>query len=83
MQFDLSGRLVLRSDDDDERIARFIRGQMAPFEPTAEPPPPGSRSAEVVLASSIDDAGPIIEEQGPANDDLTTGSDGRRLFVGR
>lgn len=81
MQFDLSGRLVLRSDDDDERIARFIRGQMAPFEPTAEPPPPGSRSAEVVLASSIDDAGPIIEEQGPANDDLTTGSDGRRLFV--
>ena len=81
MQFDLSGRLVLRSDDDDQRIVRFIRRQMVPFQPTAEPPPTGSRSADVVLAPSIDDAGPILEQQGPANDDLTTGTDGRRLFV--
>jgi hypothetical protein len=81
VQFDLSGRLVLRSDDDDERIVRFIRGQMAPFQPTAEPPPAGSRTADVVLAPSIEDAGPIVEQQGPANDDVTTGTDGRRLFV--
>ena len=81
MQFDLSGRLVLRSDDDDERIVRFIRGQMAPFQPAAEPLPTWSRSADVVLAPSIEEAGPITEQQGPANDDLTTGTDGRRLFV--
>jgi hypothetical protein len=81
MQFDLSGRLALRCDDDDERVVRFVRGQMAPFQPTAEPLPTGSRSADVVLAPAIVDAGSIVEQQGPANDDLRTGTDGRRLFV--
>ena len=79
MQFDLSGRLALRSDDDDPRTLRFIRRQMAPFEPVAEAP--GLRPADVVLGPTLDDAGSILERQGPANDDLTTGTDGRRLFV--
>ena len=79
MQFDLSRRLVLRSDDTDERIVRFLRGEMAPFEPVADGS--GSAAADVVLSPSIDDAGPILEEQRPANDDLTTGTDGRRIFV--
>jgi hypothetical protein len=77
--FDLSGRLILESLEDDERIDRYVRGQMAPFQPSAEPS--GSRPADVVLTPSIDDAGQILEEQGPANDDLTTGTDGRRLYV--
>jgi hypothetical protein len=78
MQFDLSGRLVLESLDDDDRVARYMRGQMAPFEPTEAV---GSRPADVVLAPSIEDTGPILEEQRPADDDLTTGTDGRRLYV--
>jgi hypothetical protein len=79
MQFDLSGRLVLESLDDDERVARYIRGQMAPFQPTVVPAAP--RPADLVLASSIDDMDAILEEQRPADDDLTTGTDGRRLYV--
>ena len=79
MQFDLSGRLVLRNDDDDARIVRFIRRQMAPFEPIADAQ--GLRTADVVLGPTLDDSGPILEQQGPANDDLTTATDGRRLFV--
>ena len=79
MQFDLSGRLVLQTHEDDERVLRFIRGQMAPFPPTAEPS--GDRPANVVIGPSMEDTGPILEEQRPANDDLTTGTDGRRLFV--
>jgi hypothetical protein len=77
--FDLSGRLALQSLDDDERIVRYVRGQMAPFEPSAEPP--GSRTADVVLAPAIHETGPILEEQRAADDDLTTGTDGRRLYV--
>jgi hypothetical protein len=79
MQFDLSGRLVIESLDDDESVARYIRGQMAAFQPTLEPA--GPRPADVVLAPSIDDMGAILEEQRPADDDLTTGTDGRRLYV--
>jgi hypothetical protein len=79
MQFDLSGRLVIESLDDDERVARYIRGQMAPFQPTVESA--GTRSADLVLAPSIDDMSAILEEQRPADDDLTTGTDGRRLYV--
>jgi hypothetical protein len=77
--FDLSGRLALESLEDDERIVRYLGGQMAPFQASADLP--GSRSPDVVLTPAIGDAGPILEEQGPANDDLTTGTDGRRLYV--
>ena len=79
MQFDLSGRLVLQTHEDDERVLRFIRRQMAPFPPTADGS--GARAADVVIGPSIDDAGAILEEQRPANDDLTTGTDGRRLLI--
>jgi hypothetical protein len=39
------------------------------------------RPPDIVLAPSLGDAGPITEEQGPADDDLTSATDGRRLFV--
>jgi hypothetical protein len=77
--FDLSGRLLVQSLEEDERSVRYVRGQMAPFKATAEPPE--SRSADVVLAPWIGDAAAILEEQRPADDDLTTGTDGRSLFV--
>jgi hypothetical protein len=79
MLFDLSGRLVVQTHDDDERVLRYIRGQMAPFAPTVDGS--ANRRADVVIGPSIEDAGPILEEQRPANDDLTTGTEGRRLFV--
>jgi hypothetical protein len=77
--FDLSGRLLIQSLEDDDRTARYVDRQMAPFEPSM-----GSSagpSADVVLNPSIDDAGPIVEQHGPANDDLTTGTDGQGLFL--
>jgi hypothetical protein len=77
--FDLSGRLLIQSLEDDEHTLSYLYRQMAPFEPSTDSP--ADRSADVVLTPSIDGAGPIQEEQGAANDDLTTGTDGRRLFI--
>ena len=77
--FDLSGRLLIQSLEGDDRTVRYLGRQMAPFESSAEPP--DDRPPDVVLSPSIEDARPILEQQGPANDDLTTGTDGRHLFL--
>lgn len=79
MHFDLAGRLALSVTDDDEQVVGYLTGQMAPFAPVE-----GSteaRRGDVVLRPLTADAEPIVEEQRPANDDLTTATDGRRLFV--
>lgn len=77
--FDLSRRIMIESLEEDEQLVRYIRGQLAPFQPTSKPG--GARPPDVVLAPFIRDAGPIVEEQRPADDGLTTATDGRRLFV--
>jgi hypothetical protein len=77
--FDLSGRLLIQSLEGDDRTVRYLGRQMAPFE--SSPEPPDDRLADVLLSPSIEEVGPILEQQGPANDDLTTGTDGRRLFL--
>ena len=77
--FDLSGRLLIQSLEGDDRSVRYIGRQMAPFPSSTEPP--DGRLADVVLNPSIDGDGPIVEQQGPATDDLTTVTDGRRVFL--
>ena len=52
---------------------------MAPFRSSTEPP--DGRLADVMLNPSIDGDGPIVELQGPAIDDFTTVTDGRRVFL--
>src|SRR5436190_17207319 len=77
--FDLSRQILIESREDDPRLVRFIDSQLAPF--PSIPAPPDARPTDVVLAPSLDDAGPILEEQREANDGWTTATDGRRLFV--
>src|SRR5439155_14073401 len=59
--------------------AAYLGRQMPAFESSEESP--AGRPADVMLSASIEEAGPILEHQGPANDDLMTGTDGRRLFL--
>jgi hypothetical protein len=77
--FDLSRQILIESREDDPRLIRFLEGQLAPFPPT--PAPPDARPPDVVIAPSIEEAGPIVEEQREANDGVTSATDGRRLFV--
>ena len=77
--FDLSRRIVIESLEADPRLVDYLGGQLAPFQPIAEPH--DDRPPDVVLAPSIDDDHPIVEEQRAADDRLTTATDGRRLFV--
>lgn len=77
--FDLSRQIVIESQEADPRLVSYLAGQFAPFEPISEPP--DGRPADVVLAPSIDDDQPIVEEQRAADDRLTTATDARRLFV--
>jgi len=79
MRFDLSGRLSLGVLDDDDDVLRYARKQMAPF--GASDGPLKASTADVVLARTNPDGVPILEQQGPANDDLTTATDGQRVFV--
>src|SRR5438876_12021029 len=77
--FDLSGQITIESLEDDEQLVRYVRGQLAPFAPMLEAG--DLRPPDVVLGPSLEDAGPIVEEQRAADDGLTTRTDGRRLFV--
>ena len=79
MHFDLAGRLALSVLDDDERVSRYLTKQLAPF--AAVDGPLDARTGDVVLAPSRGDVPPIVEEQRPANDDLTTATDGQSVFV--
>jgi hypothetical protein len=76
MRIDLSGRAVIEAVGD-EAVERFVRRQFAPFPPsegTARPP-------DVRLAPiGAGGIGPA-ELQGPAEDGLHTGSDGRVGFA--
>ncbi len=65
--------------DDDDRVLRYVRKQMAPFEPVVVGT--DAPTADVVLARTTPDGSAIREQQGPANDDLTTATDGQRVFV--
>src|SRR3989442_7834535 len=77
--FDLSGQITIESLEEDDQLVRYVRGQLAPCEPMLEAG--DARTLDVVLAPSVEDAGAIVEEQRAADDGLTTGTDGRRLFV--
>ena len=77
--FDLSGRILIESLEADPRLVDYLGGQLAPFQTIVEPH--DGRPPDVVLAPSIDDDHPIVEEQRAADDRLTTTTDGRRLFV--
>jgi hypothetical protein len=79
MRFDLAGRVSLGVTDDDDRVLRYVGKQMAPFAGTGGTE--AAATADVVLAAAIPDGRPILERHGPANDDLTTATDGERVFV--
>lgn len=79
MRFDLAGRVSLGVLDDDDRVLRYVGKQMAPFDGAIGAA--DAAGSSVVLSPTIPDGGPILERQGPANDDLTTATDGERVFV--
>jgi len=78
MYVDLAGRAGIHLATPDERVERYLRGQLAPFEPTE---PTAGTVPDVVLAAAADPLGDTCELQGPADDDLLTGTDGERLLV--
>jgi len=75
---DLAGRAAINLATPDERTEQYLRRQLAPFEPTE---PATGVIPDVVLGVAAGPLGEIRELQGPADDELLTGSDGRRLFV--
>ena len=78
MYVDLAGRAGMQLETPDERVERYLRGQLAPFEPSEAA---AGSVADVVLAAAADPIGPPRELQGPADDDLLAGTDGKRLLV--
>lgn len=78
MYVDLAGRAAIHLATPDESVERYLRGQLAPFEPTE---PAAGTVPDVVLAAAADPLGPIRELQGPADDELLAGTDGERLLV--
>jgi hypothetical protein len=76
MRFDLSGRSVIEATPTGDVLDRYFRSQFAPFVPTETSAP-----ATVVIQPESAERSPIVEFQGPANDDLVTATDGERLYV--
>jgi hypothetical protein len=78
MYVDLAGRTGILLATPDERVERYLRALLAPFEPTELP---AGATPDVVLAMAAGPLGDLRELQGPADDDLLTGTDGERLLV--
>lgn len=78
MYVDLAGRAGIHLAAPDERVERYLRAQLAPFEPTELT---AGTVPDVVLAAAPGPLGDTRELQGPADDDLLTGTDGERLLV--
>jgi len=78
MYVDLAGRAGIHLAVPDARVERYLRAQLAPFEPLE--PAAGARP-DVVLAATEGPLGEMHEVQGPAADDLLTGTDGASLVA--
>lgn len=80
MRVDLSGRAVIEAVGD-EAVERFVRRQFAPFPAVDESAGEAAGPADVRLAPIVPDGIGPAELQGPAEDGLHTGSDGRVRFA--
>ena len=78
MYVDLAGRAGIRLATPDDRVERYLRAQLAPFEPVDQP---AGVEADVVLEMVSCPGGEMRELQGPADDHLLTGTDGEHLIV--
>jgi hypothetical protein len=77
-RFEVCGRVTLSVIDADERIRRAFRSEMDPYPTTS------ARQGEtdiVLAAAEAREAGPFVDLQNPAGDDVVTAFDGSRHYI--
>src|SRR5512133_4334381 len=77
LAYDLTGRLSVALEDDDERVVSLMRREFDPFSPSARLP-----DAPDIALRPLSGRPPTLRDlQNPARDGLVTASDGARLWV--